>query len=164
MKATKSRIITARLGLARLLWRAGMDKIGAAVFPKLQGGVTWAGSWLLGAGYTLSVGTTWVFSDPKYIQVSETSVFHKMLVTLGGAQRLFGKRNNFPIIKLAVADSDATANLCVDPPVSATISLIPPTGTTRTATGRIVSDEYGQIEPEGEFMRIVTIACSTVLA
>ena len=165
MKATKSRIITARLGLARLLWRVGMDKLGASVFPKLQGGADWGGAWGLGAGYTVtSTAPAYTFADPKYIKIGGTTVFHKMLVTLAGATRLFGKRNMFPTIELGIADLTTVANLCADPPVASTVTIVPPSGTTRTVTGRVVRDELGQIEPEGEIVRIIEIACSTVIS
>jgi hypothetical protein len=125
----------------------------------------WGGTWGLGAGYTVaSTAPAYTFADPKYIRISGTTVFHKMLPTLAGGTRLYGKRIALPTIELGIADLSSVANLCADPTVTSTITIVPPTGTTRTVTGRIVRDEIGQIEPEGEMVRIIEIACSTVIA
>jgi hypothetical protein len=125
----------------------------------------WGGTWGLGAGYTVgSTAPAYTFADPKYIRISGTTVFHKMLATCAGATRLFGKRNEFPTIEIGVAELTTSANLCADPPVDSTITIVPPSGTTKTCTARLVSDELGQIEPEGEIVRILTFAASTVLS
>ena len=122
----------------------------------------WAGNWTLGAGYQLtSTAPAYTFVDPKYIRSSETSVFHKMLVTLGGARRLFGKRDNFPIVEIAIADDSAVANLCADPPLDTMLTLTPPSGTARTATARVVSDSMEEVGPQAELARVIRFACST---
>ena len=128
----------------------------------------WAGSWTVGAGWTVQVSSpAYTFTDPLRIRITETSVFEKTLVTIvNGATRLYGKRNKFADIEIEVAhdSSVAVATLCPDPPVSATISVIPPTGTTRTGTGRIVSVSGPDINAEGELVDTVKIAMASVLA
>ena len=125
----------------------------------------WGGAWGLGAGWTVgSTAPAYTFADPKYIRIGGTTVFHKTLPTCAGATKLFGKRNEFPTIEIGIADLTTSANLCADPPVDSTVTIVPPTGTTRTCTARLVRDEIGQIEPEGEIVRILEFAASTVLS
>ena len=125
----------------------------------------WGGAWSLGAGFTVgSTAPAYTFADPKYIRISGTEVFTKLLATCAGATQLFGKRSAFPTIEIGVADLTSSANLCADPPVDSTVTIVPPSGTTRTCTARLVKDELGQIEPEGEIVRNLTFQASTVLS
>ena len=125
----------------------------------------WGGTWGLGAGYTVgSTAPAYTFADPKYIRLTGTEVFTKALPTCAGLSQLFGKRSAFPTIELGIAELTTSANLCADPPVDSTVTIVPPSGTTKTCTARLIRDELGQIEPDGEIVRILTFQASTVLS
>jgi hypothetical protein len=127
----------------------------------------WAGTWTVGAGYQVTISSpAYTFADPLRIRIGETSVFEKHLPTLAGVSRIFGKRNKYADIELEIAHNTAVAagTICPDPPVSATVSVIPPSGTTQTGTGRLVSVSGPDINPEGELVDTIRIAMATVLA
>lgn len=127
----------------------------------------WAGAWALGAGYTLEITQpAYVFTDPKFIETTGgVGVFTKLLMTLGGSTQLFGKRNEFPSVRVAIAEDSAVPNLCADPPVAGSMKLIPASGTTKTCSARVVKDmEFERIGPDQELCRIVTIQGSSVWA
>jgi len=162
---TRTAILKLRKSIGYALVNAGAITLGCAVMPKIQGGVgtDWAGVWMVGGGYTLS-SSLYNFKDPLYIRFTGTTVFWKWLITLGGLTPIIGKTNANPTVEIAVADNIALPNLCVDPPVSTTLTLAPSTGTSRTATAYCVGDDYGEVGPEKEFARVIKFVCSTVFA
>ena len=164
MRHPKNIVLGLRKQISTKLFDAGLIRLGYAIAPKIQGGTNWGGSWSLGAGYTFASASApaYTFADPKYIRITEQSTFTKFLATLAGGTQLFGKRSAYPTIELGIADDSSVANLAADPAVSSACTLTPPSGTTRNITARCVSDELGQIEPQGEFVRIIKFQGSTV--
>lgn len=155
----------ARLAAARGLFSLRLKSLAAKALPKLAGAANWAGSWTLGTGYT--VATTqpaYTFTDPKLIRVTEAGIFTKFLMTLAGGTQLFGKRSAFPTLEIVIAEDSAVPNLAADPPVAGTVSLIPPSGTTKTAPARVISDSMEQIGPDMEIGRVIRVQCSAVWA
>ena len=123
----------------------------------------YAGTWQLGAGFTVAFDST-TYANPLKVQLPEVSVFTKDLVTLAGCTPLIGKkRNKLGDIGVTVAGY-ADGTLVAEPPTSGSLTVTWPDGTAKSCTAYLVKDTPGDADPEAEMQRTILFKPIAVLA